>query len=86
MSTGPDLLGRGRGLGAQGSMQPPFTPPPAAPRLPPPPLTPPPDKDAKADAPECSRYSTFWKEFGKAVKMGVIQDTTNRRVTRGGGG
>ncbi|KAI8467493.1 MAG: Hsp90 protein-domain-containing protein [Monoraphidium minutum] len=37
------------------------------------------DKDeAKKDGPECSKYSSFWKEFGRAIKLGIIEDTTNR--------
>lgn len=24
------------------------------------------------------RYKTFWKEFGKNVKLGIIEDSTNR--------
>jgi heat shock protein beta len=40
------------------------------------------DKDKedgdKKKGPECSRYSEFWKEFGKAIKLGIIEDAANR--------
>lgn len=38
------------------------------------------DSDAKKAAEEATtKYSTFWKHFGKALKMGLIEDTANRR-------
>lgn len=24
------------------------------------------------------KYAKFWKEFGKAIKLGIIEDTSNR--------
>ncbi|GBF98644.1 endoplasmin, partial [Raphidocelis subcapitata] len=32
----------------------------------------------KENPKECSRYSDFWKEFGRSIKLGVIEDSTNR--------
>ena len=28
---------------------------------------------------EAGQYSTFWKEFGKSLKLGVIEDTSNKQ-------
>ena len=33
------------------------------------------DTEAEADA---KKYPTFWKEFGKTIKLGIIEDTQNR--------
>jgi hypothetical protein len=56
-------------------------PTPPHPARPTPPLTPPhPNPESKDDA-ACTRYSDFWREFGKAVKLGIIEDTTNRCVS-----
>jgi heat shock protein beta len=33
------------------------------------------DKPAKE---KCEAYPKFWREYGKALKMGVIEDSTNR--------
>jgi len=30
-------------------------------------------------AEEAKKYSTFWKEFGKAIKLGIIEDVQNRQ-------
>jgi len=34
--------------------------------------------DAKEDGDEASKYETFWKAFGKYIKMGLIEDAANR--------
>jgi len=34
------------------------------------------DTEAAEDA---KKYSTFWKEFGKAIKLGIIEDVQNRQ-------
>lgn len=26
----------------------------------------------------CGQYDTFWSQFGKAIKLGIIEDATNR--------
>lgn len=36
------------------------------------------ESDAEA-AEEAKKYSTFWKEFGKAIKLGIIEDVQNRQ-------
>lgn len=33
------------------------------------------DEDDKAEA---GKYETFWKEFGRALKLGIIEDAPNR--------
>lgn len=33
------------------------------------------DKEAGED----EKYKTFWKEFGKSIKLGIIEDSTNRQ-------
>lgn len=38
--------------------------------------------DAESDteaAEEAKKYSVFWKEFGKAIKLGIIEDVQNRQ-------
>lgn len=35
------------------------------------------ETDTEAEA-ESKKYSTFWKEFGKTIKLGIIEDTQNR--------
>merc|ERR550525_1231800 len=35
------------------------------------------DEDAEEETP--MKYSEFWKEFGKSVKLGVIEDSKNRK-------
>merc|ERR1712086_582457 len=44
------------------------------------------DKEADAEAKEegeVSKYETFWKSFGKYIKMGLIEDAANRtRLTK----
>ena len=32
-----------------------------------------------AAAEEAKKYATFWKEFGKAIKLGLIEDVQNRQ-------
>jgi heat shock protein beta len=27
---------------------------------------------------DCKKFATFWKQFGRAIKLGIIEDTTNR--------
>ena len=36
------------------------------------------ESDAEA-AEEAKKYSVFWKEFGKAIKLGIIEDVQNRQ-------
>ena len=33
------------------------------------------DEEDKAEA---EKYETFWKEFGRALKLGIIEDAANR--------
>lgn len=33
------------------------------------------DEEDKAEA---EKYETFWKEFGRAIKLGIIEDAANR--------
>ena len=40
--------------------------------------TDPAEADAQA-AEEAKKYSVFWKEFGKAIKLGIIEDAQNRQ-------
>jgi heat shock protein beta len=35
------------------------------------------DKE-EASAEKKGKYAKFWKEFGKAIKLGIIEDATNR--------
>jgi len=35
-------------------------------------------KDASESDEEKSSYMKFWKSFGKSIKLGVIEDTSNR--------
>ena len=35
------------------------------------------ESDSEAEA-EAKKYPTFWKEFGKTIKLGIIEDTQNR--------
>ncbi|KAL3155343.1 hypothetical protein ABBQ38_010904 [Trebouxia sp. C0009 RCD-2024] len=37
------------------------------------------DKSDAEAAEEAKKYSTFWKEFGKAIKLGIIEDVQNRQ-------
>merc|ERR1719447_2070118 len=37
------------------------------------------DKEAEDDENTPSLYSEFWEEFGMSVKLGVIEDTKNRK-------
>lgn len=34
------------------------------------------DKDV--DTEKKGKYAKFWKEFGKSIKLGIIEDATNR--------
>ena len=37
------------------------------------------DKEEKDEVAEKKgKYAKFWKEFGKAIKLGIIEDTSNR--------
>merc|ERR1711957_404649 len=39
------------------------------------------DKEAEAEAKEegeATKYETFWKSFGKYIKMGLVEDAANR--------
>lgn len=35
--------------------------------------------EEKADSKAADKYSKFWKEFGRAIKFGIIEDHTNRK-------
>jgi heat shock protein beta len=35
------------------------------------------DKE-EVSAEKKGKYAKFWKEFGKAIKLGIIEDATNR--------
>ncbi|DBB16812.1 TPA: hypothetical protein ACH3X3_015050 [Trebouxia sp. C0006] len=37
------------------------------------------DKSDTEAAEDAKKYSTFWKEFGKAIKLGIIEDVQNRQ-------
>merc|ERR1712048_1010215 len=37
------------------------------------------DKEEDDDAEKPMKYSEFWKEFGKSIKLGVIEDGKNRK-------
>lgn len=40
------------------------------------------DKEAEeAGSEEGGKYGTFWKEFGRVIKLGIIEDAPNRSVT-----
>merc|ERR1719298_248775 len=36
------------------------------------------EEEEKKDEGEVSKYETFWKAFGKYIKMGLIEDAANR--------
>jgi hypothetical protein len=37
------------------------------------------DEEEKGEVSEKKgKYAKFWKEFGKAIKLGIIEDTSNR--------
>ena len=36
------------------------------------------DEEAGAGKKEGGKYATFWKEFGRTIKLGVIEDAPNR--------
>lgn len=35
-------------------------------------------KSEKPSSEECERFETFWKEFGRALKLGILEDDNNR--------
>jgi len=36
------------------------------------------DKQSKPTTEECEKFGKFWKEFGRALKLGMIEDNNNR--------
>jgi hypothetical protein len=40
----------------------------------------------KPDAEECGKFGKLWKEFGRALKLGIVEDNNNRWVFLAGGG
>ena len=36
------------------------------------------EEEEKKEEGEVSKYETFWKAFGKYIKMGLIEDAANR--------
>lgn len=36
------------------------------------------DEEAGEGKKESEKYATFWKEFGRTIKLGVIEDAPNR--------
>ena len=36
------------------------------------------EESSKPSEEDCKKYGTFWTNFGKAIKLGIIEDTTNR--------
>jgi heat shock protein 90kDa beta len=36
-------------------------------------------EESKGGVKESEKYGTFWGQFGKAIKLGVIEDTANRQ-------
>ena len=36
------------------------------------------DEEAGEGSKESEKYATFWKEFGRTIKLGVIEDAPNR--------
>lgn len=37
------------------------------------------DKNDTEAAAEAKKYATFWKEFGKAIRLGIVEDVQNRQ-------
>lgn len=35
-------------------------------------------KSEKPSKEECEKFGTFWKEFGRALKLGILEDDNNR--------
>merc|ERR1712054_35654 len=35
-------------------------------------------EEVAAESDEEGKYTKFWKEYGRAIKMGIIEDTSNR--------
>ena len=36
------------------------------------------DEEAGEGKKESEKYATFWKEFGRTIKLGIIEDAPNR--------
>ena len=36
------------------------------------------DADSVPSEEECKKYGTFWEAFGRAIKLGIIEDSSNR--------
>jgi len=36
------------------------------------------EDNEEVSAEKKGKYAKFWKEFGKAIKLGIIEDATNR--------
>lgn len=36
------------------------------------------EKSEKPSTEECEKFGTFWKEFGRALKLGILEDDNNR--------
>lgn len=36
------------------------------------------EEEDKVNQEDCDKYGKFWENFGRAIKLGVIEDTTNR--------
>eukprot|EP00798_Chlamydomonas_sp_ICE-L_P027680 gene27680-7322_t len=36
------------------------------------------EEEKRPSEEQCGKYATFWESFGRAMKLGVIEDTTNR--------
>jgi heat shock protein 90kDa beta len=34
--------------------------------------------EEKPTAEECGQYEKFWKQYGKSIKLGIMEDATNR--------
>lgn len=39
------------------------------------------DRPAKED---CGKFGEFWSQFGRAMKLGIIEDSNNRYSSGGG--
>ncbi|KAK9808251.1 hypothetical protein WJX73_003622 [Symbiochloris irregularis] len=37
------------------------------------------DDDTESPTPQTGKYATFWKEFGKSMKLGIIEDGSNKQ-------
>ncbi len=36
------------------------------------------ETEGKPSETECGLYGKFWEQFGRAIKLGIIEDSTNR--------